>query len=258
MKKLIFANLLALTLAGQAIAADLPVKAAAPFAERFNWTGCYAGMHLGGGFASKDITDPVFLVQDNLIAPGTTTGVTTVSPRPTGAVIGAQIGCDYEFASSVVIGVEGAVSGSTMKGTRVVALPGSLPDTALVQVNTDFLPSLTARIGYAFDNVLLYARGGVALAGDQFEVSGTLTSNGFGPYDFRGLDNRFGWVVGGGVDWAFSRDWSVFVEYDYYQFGTTNVLMTDQISTLSGLVSFSQHVQVVKGGVNFHVWGPGL
>ena len=256
MKKLIFANLLALTLAGQAIAADLPIKAAPPFAERFNWTGCYAGMHLGGGFANKNITDPVFLVQDTLIAPGTTTGITTVSPQPSGAVLGAQIGCDYEFASSIVIGVEGAVSGSTMRGTRLVGLPGSPGDSALVQVNTDFLPSLTARIGYAFDNVLLYARGGAALAGDQFEISGTLT--GIGPYDFRGLDNRFGWVVGGGVDWAFSRDWSAFVEYDYYQFGTTNVLMTDQISALAGLVSVSQHVQVVKGGVNFHVWGPGL
>ena len=260
MKKLIFANLLALTLAGQAIAADLPTQAAPPFAQRFNWTGCYAGMHLGGGFANKNITDPVFLVQDTLIAPGTTTGITTVSPQPSGAVLGAQIGCDYEFASSIVIGVEGGVSGSTMRGTRVVGLPGSPGDSALVQVNTDFLPSLTARIGYAFDNVLLYARGGAALAGDQFEVSGTLTNGsiGTGPYDFRGLDNRFGWVVGGGVDWAFSRDWSAFVEYDYYQFGTTNVLMTDQISGLSGLVNYSQHVQVVKGGVNFHVWWPGL
>jgi len=258
MKKFILANLAALALAGPAFAADLAVKAPAPLPERFNWTGCYAGMHVGGGFASKNVTDPVFLVQDNLIGPGTTTGVTTVSPQPSGVVVGAQIGCDYEFASSVVIGVEGAASGSTMKGTRLVGLPGSVPDAALVQVNTDFLPSLTARIGYAFDNVLLYARGGVALAGDQFEISGTLTSNGFGPYDFRGLDTRFGWVVGGGVDWAFSRNWSVFLEYDYYQFGTTNVLMTDQISGTAGLVSFSQHVQVVKGGVNFHVWGPGL
>jgi len=33
MKKLIFANLLALTLAGQAIAADLPTQAAPPFAQ---------------------------------------------------------------------------------------------------------------------------------------------------------------------------------------------------------------------------------
>src|SRR3974390_963271 len=100
MKKFIFANLAALALAGPAFAADLPVKAPAPFVARFNWTGCYAGMHVGGGCASKNITDPVFLVQDTLIAPGTTTGITTVSPQPSGVVVGGQIGCDYQFASS--------------------------------------------------------------------------------------------------------------------------------------------------------------
>src|SRR6516165_154180 len=254
MKKVIFANLAALALAGQAIAADLPVKPEPPFAQRFNWTGCYAGMHVGGGFASKSITDPVLLVQDTLIAPGTTTGITTVSPQPSGVVAGGQIGCDYEFASSIVIGVEGAASGSTMKANRLVALPGSPPDAALVQADTDFLPSLTARIGYAFDNVLLYARGGAALAGDKFEVSGTFTGL---PYDFTGLDNRYGWVVGGGVDWAFTPHWSVNFEYDYYQFGHGNVTMIDGINGFSGLVDVRQNVQIAKVGVNFHVWGPG-
>ena len=254
MKKLIFANLLALTLAGQAIAADLPIKAAPPFAERFNWTSCYAGAHLGGGFAQKNITDPVLLVQDTLIAPGTTVGITTVNPSPTGVVLGGQIGCDYQLASSsFVLGAEGSASGSTMRGSREVLLPFS-GESSLVQANTDFLASVTGRIGYAFDNVLVYARGGVALAGDKFEVSGFFTPLAT-PYDFRGLDDRFGWVVGGGVDWAFSRSWSAFLEYDYYGLGHANVLMADGITGTAGIVSFSQHVQVVKAGVNFHVWG---
>jgi opacity protein-like surface antigen len=97
MKKLLFAKMVVLfaVLAGEAAAADFPVAPAVPFAARFNWTGCYAGAHLGGGFASKNITDPVLLVQDTLIGPGTTTGITTVSPQPSGVVVGAQIGCDY-------------------------------------------------------------------------------------------------------------------------------------------------------------------
>ena len=92
-----------------------------------------------------------------------------------------------------------------MRGSKNAVHPLGNPDIALVQANTDFLANLTGRVGYAFDNVLLYARGGAALAGDKFEVSGTFTGL---PYDFRGLDNRFGWVVGGGVDWAFSQHWS--------------------------------------------------
>jgi outer membrane immunogenic protein len=61
MRKLFLANLAALTMsmAGPALAADMPIKAPAPFAERFSWTGCYVGGHIGGGFAHKDITDPV-------------------------------------------------------------------------------------------------------------------------------------------------------------------------------------------------------
>ena len=256
MRKLLFANLalLAATIAGPAPAADLPVKAPAPFAERFSWTGCYVGGHVGGAFAQKDITDPVQLVQDSFLFPGATTGVTTVNPSPSGAVIGGQIGCDYEFPSSFVIGVEGSAAGSTMRGSKNAVLPLGNPDIALVQANTDFLASLTGRIGYAFDNVLLYARGGAALAGDKFEVSGTFTGL---PYDFRGLDNRFGWVVGGGVDWAFSHHWSTFLEYDYYGFGHGNIAMFDGINGFSGLVNVKQNVQVVKVGFNFHIWEPG-
>lgn len=256
MRKLLIANLAAaaMTMAGSAFAADMPITKAPPLVERFSWTGCYLGGHVGGGFAQKDITDPVQLVQDSFLFPGATTGVTTVNPSPSGAVIGGQIGCDYEFPSNFVIGVEGSASGSTMRGSQNAGLPLGNPDIALVQTNTDFLASLTGRIGYAFDNVLLYARGGAALAGDKFEVSGTFTGL---PYDFRGLDNRFGWVVGGGVDWAFTPHWSVNFEYDYYQFGHGNVVMADGINGFTGLVDVRQNVQVAKVGFNFHVWEPG-
>lgn len=256
MRKLLFvqAAALAVTMAGPAFAADLPLKSAAPFAERFNWTSCYVGAHLGGGFGHKDITDPVQLVQDSNLGLGSTAGITTVSPSPTGAVIGGQIGCDYQFAPSWVVGIEGAGSASTMKNTRTVGLPLGNPDTASVKATTDFLPSVTVRLGYAIDNVLLYAKGGVALAGDKYDVWGSFAGT---PFAFEGLDNRLGWVVGGGVDWAFSHHWSVNLEYDYYQFGHGNVLMSDPINGFSGLVNINQNVQVVKAGLNFHVWGAG-
>jgi outer membrane immunogenic protein len=249
---------LAVTLAGPALAADLPLKAEMPYVEpRFAWTGCYGGGHVGGGWGSKAVTDPVFLVEENLIAPGTTTGVTTVNTSPTGAVIGGEIGCDYQFSSNVVVGIEGTASGSTMRGSQTVSLHDSPPDVALVQANNDFLASVTGRIGYAFDTVLLYGRGGLAVAGDKYNVSGGSVAGNGTPFNFRGLDNRVGYVVGGGVDWAFSRHWSVNVEYDYYQFGHGNILLTDGISGLTGVVDVKQSVQVVKVGFNFHIWGAG-
>ena len=56
--------------------------------------------------------------------PATTTGITTVSTSPTGVVIGGQIGCDYQFASNLVIGIEGSASGSTMRGSTDRRPPG--------------------------------------------------------------------------------------------------------------------------------------
>jgi outer membrane immunogenic protein len=245
---------LAVTMAGPAVAADMPLEPATPFAARFNWTSCYLGGHLGGGFARKDITDPVQLVQDSFLGAGSTTGITRVNPAPSGAVIGGQIGCDYQFASSWVVGVEGAVSGSTMRHSTTVGLPLGTSDTALVKASTDFLPSVTVRLGYAIDNVLVYGKGGVALAGDRYNVTGSFQG---GPFAFEGLDDRLGWTVGGGVDWAFSRHWSVNLEYDYYQFGHGGVLMSDPINGFAGIVDVRQNVQVVKAGLNFHIWGPG-
>ena len=257
MKKMLFATVaaLAVTIAGSARAADLPLKSETPFAARFTWTGCYLGGHLGGGFAHKDITDPAQLVQDSFLGPGSTTGITTASPAPSGVVIGGQIGCDYQFAPSWLVGIEGSASGSTMKASRTVGLPLGNPDTALVQAKTDFLTSVTGRLGYAFDNVLLYAKGGVAMAADRYDVTGSFAGT---PFGFVGLENRFGWTAGGGVEWAFSPHWSASVEYDYYQFGHRVVAMSDPTNVFLGNVDVRQNIQVVKAGLNFHMWGPGL
>jgi outer membrane immunogenic protein len=257
MRKVFFvtAAALAVTMTGPAFAADLPLKGAAPFAERFSWTGCYLGGHVGGGLAHKDITDPVQLMQ----GVPSTAGTTTVSPAPKGVVVGGQIGCDYQFASSLVVGIEGSAAGSTMKGSMPVGLPLSPPDTGLVQAKTDFLTSVTARVGLAFDNVLLYGKGGVAMAGDRYDVSGTSALNaGVNPFDFVGLENRIGWTAGGGLEWAFSQHWSTNIEYDYYGFGHRTPAMFDAINGYLGSVDVRQSIQVVKVGLNFHMWGSGF
>src|SRR3984893_17824895 len=97
MRKLSFAApaALAVTIAAPARAADLPLKTETPFAARFTWTGCYLGGHLGGGFSRKDITDPVQLVQGSFLGPGSTAGITPVSPAPSGVVIGGEMSCGY-------------------------------------------------------------------------------------------------------------------------------------------------------------------
>ena len=259
MSKMLFAPaaVVALIMAGPAFAADLPSPAAAPIVleQPFSWTSCYAGGHVGGGWANKDFADPVALVQDTNNGGPVTTGVTTAGIRSSGVVIGGQIGCDYQFASNWVVGMEGAASGSTLKGNATVQLPLGAPDNALVTAKTDFIPSVTARLGYAMDRVLFYAKGGVAWAGDKYSVTGTFNGT---PFSYQGLETRTGWTGGGGFEWAFSRHWSTFVEYDFYQFGHGAVVMCDSttIPCTPGLspVDVKQSVQVVKVGLNFHMW----
>jgi outer membrane immunogenic protein len=240
--------------AGPALAADMPIHAtkAPVLPPVFTWSGCYLGGHVGGGRSSQQITDPVQLVQDTLSGAPVTTGITTVNLNPIGVVVGGQIGCDYQFAPSWVAGVAGSASGSTMKDSTSVALPLGLPgETALVTARTDFIASATARLGYAADRWLFYVKGGAAWAGGKYDVTGTF--NGL-PFGFEGLDQRVGWTVGGGIDWAFSTHWSIALEYDYHQFGHRNVLMSDAVNAVSGPVDIKQSVQIAKVGLNFHMW----
>lgn len=254
MKKLFLLGVagLAITVAHPAFAADLdvyPVKA--PFAARFTWTGCYLGAHLGGAWTNKDATDPVALVQNGLGA--VTVGTTTATVTSTGAVFGGQIGCDYQFAPSWVAGLEGAVSAGTMKGSTRVGLPaGNAGDSELITTKTELIPAATARLGYAFDRWLVYAKGGVAWTSDKYSITGSFTGI---PFDAEGLDYKTGWTAGAGIEWAFADDWSARLEYDYYDFGRTSVQMSDAGNGYSAPVSFRQTMQTVKLGVNFHVWG---
>jgi outer membrane immunogenic protein len=237
--------------ASSAFAADLPLKAVEPV-RAFTWTGCYAGGHVGGAQAQKDVTDPVQLVQDSFLGLGTTVGVTTVTAQPTGLIFGGQIGCDYQFPGSWVLGFEGAVTGSYMKDTVSAALPlGNPGDQGTLTIHTDMIPSFTARFGVAMDHWLFYVKGGAAWASDKYSLIGTFQGT---PFDFEGLALRAGWTVGGGIEWAVWPDWSVRLEYDYYDFGHSTVLMSDAVNVLSGAVDVKQTVQMVKLGVNFHVW----
>jgi len=249
---------LAWTVAIPAFAADLPmeVKSPAPFATRFTWTGCYGGGHVGGAFERRDATDPVLLIQDNPVlgAPGTTVGTTTARISPTGAVLGGQLGCDYQFSSNWVIGIEGAASAGIIKGHTTVGLPAGNPgDSALVTVSNDLMTAITGRLGYAVDHWLFYGKGGVAWTDDKYSITGTFLGTAF---DAEGLGgSRSGWTAGAGAEWAFADDWSVRLEYDYYDFGTHTVNMIDSGNGFTGPVSYRQTTQTVKLGVNFHVWG---
>src|SRR6516162_3514504 len=224
-----------------ALGADMGVPIAIPPAlPPYTWTGCYAGGQAGGGFGHKDLNDSVGIVSS-------ISGFTSANLNISGYMLGGQIGCDYQFASNWVAGVEGAVSGGNIGGSIGVATPGLPGDSATFKETTDLLTSVTARVGYAWNNWLFYGKGGAAWASDRYSAFDVLAT-----YDFEGSETRLGWTAGAGVEWAFSDIWSVRLEYDYYGFGTRSVTVIDNVSGTVGPLDIRQNIQIVKVGFNFH------
>ena len=273
MKKLLLATsaISLWTMAGPALAADWPVQPPPPVAvlvPAFTWSSCYLGGSVGYGTTKTDITDPSELVQDLLNAAGglglPPSPLVTTGLGLKGWVLGGQFGCDYQFAGSGwVVGFEGAAIGANLKNQTFAGLPldpdiaaGLIPSNAAVATaRMDFIPSGTLRLGYAWDRVLLYVKGGAAGASDKYSVLGVFTpvSNPI-QFNFQGLDLRVGWTAGAGVEWAFWENWSVKVEYDYFGFGHNTVLMSDSNLGLSAPVDVKQTVQMVRLGLNVHMW----
>jgi outer membrane immunogenic protein len=70
------------------------------------------------------------------------------------------------------------------------------------------------KIGYAWDRVLLYAKGGGAWVAT---TSPSISIAGGRPASFSAFNNTTTstWTVGFGLEWAFSGNWSARAEYDY-------------------------------------------
>ena len=168
MKSILIAASLIAVSAVSASAADLAARpytkapAPAPMIS-YNWTGCYIGGNVGGGWARTEQTQ-IAKVGGPLIVP------TIILARSTGDgdfIGGGQIGCDYQFAGNWVIGVAGHVRLRQSRSSHIVptAFPG-FPVGAFISNNrVNYTITATGRIGYLFaPQVLAYVKGGAAWA----------------------------------------------------------------------------------------------
>ena len=192
---------------GASFAADLPRYTKAPpvYSAPPSWSGCYIGGNVGGGWDHTNNLGTAFA--GTAFNPPFDYGTSSGS-----AVIGGgQIGCDYQFASSWVIGIQGKADfGRISSSNPVDAFPGI---TAAYQLkNTE---DVTARLGYAVSPaVLAYVKGGIAWANTNVSALAI-------PVTAESANiTRTGYTVGGGVEWKFAPGWSVFTEYNYLDFGT--------------------------------------
>jgi outer membrane immunogenic protein len=199
----------------------------------YNWTGCHVGAQVGG------------LLSEDKHGNG-------VSFSSAGFVGGGQIGCDYQFAPGWVAGVEGRAAWSSLKNTHALTLKFSTGAIAPSQftLSNDFLASASARVGYSFaDRWLVFARGGGAWTHEKMDDAFTIGGTAFDP---SATNTRTGWTAGGGLEYAFSRNWSAQLEYDYYNFGSPGAKLT---SGPNGAVvtirSLNDTIHEVAVGLNY-------
>ena len=125
---------------------------------------------------------------------------------------GGQVGANYQFGGNFVVGIEGDFDWFA-NNNNSVTVTGPLGTTFQGGNNGRWLTTLTGRLGYAYDRVLFYGKGGGAWVGSN---NFTLTSTATGASaSFSNNNTNTGWTAGGGVEWAFTNNWTARVEYDY-------------------------------------------
>jgi outer membrane immunogenic protein len=201
-----------------ALAADLPAKVytkAPPIvAPTYNWGGFYIGVDGGGASSRKCWTTGIAISVD------------VGCHDATGGLAGGQIGYRWQM-TNWVFGVEAQGDWANLRGSNVSAIGtfGGVP--FLNQTKIDSLGLFTGQVGYAWNNVLWYGKGGAAFTHDKYYgISQTLVvaPGGIGviapgaPFS-TASETRWGGVVGTGVEIGFAPHWSVAVEYDHLFMG---------------------------------------
>ncbi|MEZ2218761.1 outer membrane protein [Rhizobium sp. RCC_161_2] len=198
------AFLFAVGLASASYAADLSVSTPpqAPIEEpTFTWTGFYIGVNGGGGFAGDDRY-------------GLHSGDTYLGNfgkiKGSGFFGGGQIGYNYQLDPNWVIGLEADFQGANIHDS--VSSDGAHGSSKI-----NWFGTVRPRVGYAYDNTLFYATGGLAYG--HFNYKGSLA--GVGSFDDD--KTKAGWVLGAGVEHAFTDHLTAKLEYQYVDFGKSNV-----------------------------------
>jgi len=226
------ASIVALSAAAPAVAADLAArpytKAPAMVAAIYDWSGFYIGINGGGGSAHSTW---------DLVG-----GAREGSHDATGGTVGGQIGYRWQ-AGQWVFGIEGQGNWAGFSGDNISAVFATRNRSKI-----DSFGLITGQVGYAWNNVLVYVKGGAAVVGDKFEVFNATSGALLASND----QTRWGGTVGAGLEFGFAPNWSVGVEYNHIFLQDKDVIFTG----LVGTERISQGVDMGLVRLNYKFGGP--
>lgn len=263
-----------------------------------DWSGFYIGGNIGYGTAAGtnglSITDGLLTnchFCDNTIGGGPTidhlVAENAGSPKlkPHGFSGGLQIGYNWQ-AANWVYGAEVDFGAFRQRGSDDTSfvLPGNTaligggvcgatgPETCIgnfsTKLSTNWLFTVRPRIGYSFDNTLVYGTAGVAVTRIKFEqtytdnityplVGGSTGAGGYGQSSATAW--RAGWVIGAGFEHALRRQWSIKAEYLYMRFPGISATgrLTDGFGGHADFSNGVDHVlsNLIRLGLNYKFGG---
>ena len=230
--------------AAPASAADLaarPVYTKAPppmVSPAYDWSGFYIGVN--GGWGQN---------RDN--RSNATTGVDFGSHDADGGTVGGQIGYRWQNAGWV-FGLEAQGNWADFTGSGVNSVAPGLSNSSKL----DAFGLFTGQIGYAWNNVLLYAKGGAAVTDNNYSVISNATAT---TLSSTGSNTNWGSVVGAGLEVGFAPNWSVGVEYDHIFMDQQNQTFTTPAGVqLSDTFRTGGDTDMVTARINYRFGATGI
>lgn len=246
LKNASLAAALAIGLAQSGFAADMPLKASRPApAAAYDWSGFYIGGDAGWQGSTINLSNP------DVGFP------LTYSPRHSSFALGGFAGVQRQFGQ-IVLGVEG----SYMSAFRDVSLgvTPSIPifspgPSGTAQAKLKDLWSVGGRIGWSMGQWMPYVTGGYANGSFEFDAQDVIGAT------EQAKARTGGGYIGGGIDWALTRNWIIGAEYRHYAFSPKTVASTVTNSFL-GLfptenIRFAPNTDVVLARLSYKFdWAP--
>jgi outer membrane immunogenic protein len=239
-------------------AADMAVPTKAAPAPAYNWSGCYAGLNVGGGASGTNFTTAVdpgthLLDPDPAIVSNGGSG----SHGGDGLLAGGQVGCNLQ-SGSLVFGLEGDTdyfhSNPWFSNTSLTLSDGVTPFTIKQSLTTNYLATIRPRIGVAADRNLAYLTAGAAFTRVSYLETYADGAAPPGSGSAAASKSLVGWVAGAGWEYAFADRWTFRAEYLYAGFSRVNALgaITDAAGGANALRgSGDLTVQLLRAGVNY-------
>ncbi len=257
---------LALTAAGAANAADMPVKYRPVAPAVFSWTGCYIGVNGGYAWDHSNVHANVQPGATNInaaaAAAANNAGNGTTSEK--GGLYGGHAGCQWQNGA-VVGGFEVDYDKTNLNGTRDTGnvLVGAFTVRDVDNTRHNWFATARLRLGWAIDRTLIYGTAGFAFVNGSFDRSqrwsfadGCAIVDGLQSCHNGGTSStKVGAVVGAGAEYAFLGNWTLRAEYLWIvvngqNFATINS-GTNVANQVIGHTWDNTYLNVVRAGVSY-------